>query len=325
MYGCDQWIVRCQKKKRIPMTKVRILVPIDFKEQSDLALEYAGPMARKLNAMISCMHVIEEQGLLADKLTSEKLRHKHRREAEHKLSERVNSLLRKEEKTPFEIIVTSGKVHQKVLEKSIDLKAQIIVMGRSNACSDKAAGLGSNAKKILSSSIIPVFTVSRRSKEKPKDLILPLDLSRPYSDQLNWAIESAVLFDAAVTVVSVIDKKKSGLKPVYVKKLQELESVFTERNIGCATHLLENHSTVSREIVSFSNRTEAGILLLMPYQDEESSGSQMGPITSEVLSGTKVPVLYIAPRNRFGLSLDRSSQYFQPIYPSRIPIQDPLI
>lgn len=304
------------------MTKIRILVPIDFKEQSDLALEYAAPLARKLNAMISCMHVIEEQGLLADKLTSEKLRHKHRREAEHKLSERVNSLLRKEEKTPFEIIVTSGKVHQKVLEKSIDLKAQIIVMGRSNTSSDKMAGLGSNAKKILSNSIIPVFTVSRRSLEKPKRLILPLDLSRPYSDQLNWAIESAVLLDATVSVLSVIEKKKSGLRPVYVKKLQELECVFTERNIGCATHLLEKQSTVSREIVSFSNETESGIILLMPYQKEESSGSHLGPMTSEILSGTRVPVLYIVPRNRFGLSLDRSSQYFQPIYPSRISIQD---
>ena len=253
------------------------------------------------------------------------MRHKNRREAEHKLSERVNSLLRKEEKTPFEIIVTSGKVHQKVLEKSIDLKAQIIVMGRSNTSSDKIAGLGSNAKKILSNSIIPVFTVGRRSVHKPKHLILPLDLSRPYNDRLNWAVESAVLFDATVSVVSVIDKKNSGLRPVYIKKLQELECDFTERNIGCATHLLENKSTVSREIVSFSNGTESGILLLMPYQNAESSGSNMGPVTSEVLSGTIAPVLYLVPRNRFGLSLDRSSQYFQPIYPSRIPIQDHLL
>jgi nucleotide-binding universal stress UspA family protein len=302
------------------MSRSRILVPIDFSPQSDAALEFARPLATKLNAMISCMFVIEEQGLLADKKAAEKLKHKLRREAENQLSVRVNSILTKEEKTPFEIIVTSGKVHQKVLEKSIDLKAQMIVMGRSHSSSIHTTGLGSNAKRIISNSLIPVITVGPQKIDKRKHLILPLDLSKPYSEQLNWAIESALLLGASASVLAVIEKGRSGLRPVYLKKLKEIECVLSESNIECDTHLLENQSTISREIVSFSDRTEFGMILLIPYQKTESSGSYLGSITEEVLSKTEVPVLYIKPRNKFGLSLDRSSRYFQPIYPSRVTL-----
>jgi len=307
------------------MTRSRILVPIDFQHQSDLALEYAGLLAAKLNAMISCIYVIEEQGLAVEQITEEQSKHKLRREAENKLSERVNSILKYEDNIPFEIIITSGKVYQKVLEKAIDLNAQIILMGRSSLTPDKAAGMGINAKKIIAKSMIPVLTVTNQRIDKRKHLILPLELSRPCIDPLNWGIETALLLGAHVSVISIIEKEMSNQRPVYLKKLEEARCMFSERNIACSTHLLENQSTISREIVLFSDRMEHGIILLMTCYRKESSGTYPGSIAGEVLAKTEVPVLYIRARNKFGLSINRSSQYFKPIYPSKIPIQNPLI
>ncbi len=307
------------------MTRSRILVPIDFQRQSDLALEFAGHLVTKLNAMISCIYVIDDQGSLVDKMAGEQKRHRLRREAENKLSERVHAILSYEEKIPFEIIVTSGKVYQKVLEKSIDLNAQIILMGRSSSTRDNAAGIGSNAKRIISDSMIPVITFTDQGMDKRKHLILPLDLSKPCDDPLNWAIETALLLGAPVSAISIIEKDQSGLRPVYLKKLEETRCILSERNIACSTHLLENKSTISREIVSFSERTEHGIIVMVACNTKESPGSFSGSIASEVLARTRDPVIYIRPRNKFGLSMNRSSQYFQMIYPSRIPMQDPLV
>ncbi len=119
-------------ENHILMTRRRILVPMDLDAQSDSALEFARTIATSLNAMISCMYVIEEQRLLQAGTTSREARLKQRREAENKLSEKVNSILN-EVKIPFELIVTSGKVHEKILEKSVDLNAQLIVMSKSNS------------------------------------------------------------------------------------------------------------------------------------------------------------------------------------------------
>ena len=85
------------------MTRSRILVPIDFQRQSDLALEYAGHIAPKLKAMISCIYVMEEQGMLMNRVAGEQTKHKLRREAENALSKRVNAILKDQDNIPFEI------------------------------------------------------------------------------------------------------------------------------------------------------------------------------------------------------------------------------
>ena len=223
-------------------------MPIDFQRQSDLALEYAGHIAPKLNAMISCIYVMEEQGLLANRIAGEQSKLKLRRDAENALSERVNSILKGQDNIPFEIILTSGNAYLKVLEKSIDLNAQLIIMGRSSASSAKATGIGSNAMRIIANSIVPVITLTNQKIDKRKHLIVPLDLSRPFNDPLNWAIETALMLGASVSIISIIEKQQSGLRPVYLKKLEEAKSIFSERIMECSSYLLENRSTISESV-----------------------------------------------------------------------------
>ena len=314
-----------KRTKRILMTKRRILVPIDFSIQSDLALEYAGQVARRLNAMVSCIHVIEEQGLLADRNTSYESKHRLRREAENKLSERAHSILNMEDKIPFELIITSGKVHHKVLEKSIDLNAQIIVMGRSNSTQKRSQKVGSNAKKIVSISLVPVITVTGQRIDTRKHLILPLDLEAPYIDQLNWATDTALLLNASVSVITVIEKEMSSQRPVHLKKLKELSCLFSEKDIECNTHLLENQSTISREIITFSNRTEFGILMLLTRQKKNAASPYLGSIATEVLANTEIPVLFIHPKSQIRFSMNHAHQSNNPSNPSRIPLEDHFI
>ena len=307
------------------MTRRRILVPIDFQRQSDLALEYAGHMATKLNAMISCIYVIEEQGLPFNNTAGEQTKHRIRREAENRLSERVNSILKHEENIPFEIIITSGKVYQKVLEKSIDLNAQMIVMGKSKSTREGSSRIGSNARRIFAGSTVPVIAVSNSRIEKLKHLILPLDLENRYSDQLIWAIETALLLSASVSLIAVLERELPGLRPVYLKKLTESKRLFSDNNIECNTHLLENQTTVVREILTFSEGIESGIILLMHPQKKKASSPFLGSTASEVLARAQVPVFLSNSMNKLRFTMDSSSQSVQPIYPSRIPMKDHFI
>jgi nucleotide-binding universal stress UspA family protein len=112
------------------MTRKRILLPIDLDAQSDAALEIARNIATRMNVMISCLYVIEDQSIRVKNDLSQDAKLKQRREAEDKLSERVNSILN-ESRTSFELMVSSGNVREKILEKSRDLNAQLIIMGRS--------------------------------------------------------------------------------------------------------------------------------------------------------------------------------------------------
>jgi nucleotide-binding universal stress UspA family protein len=305
------------------MTRRRILVPIDLDAQSDSALDFARNIATRLNAMISCMYVIEEQIIHANKHSSRETKLKQRRDAENGLSEKVNSILN-EAKTPFEIIITYGKVHEMILEKSRDLNAQTIVMGRSNPTHKKANRTGSNTKRIVANAQVPVLTITNQRIEKPKKLILPLDLDTPFSDQVNWAIESALLLDASVSVIAVVEKEMSGRRPVYLKKLKESSRMFCEKGIACDTHLLENETTISREILSFSERVELGIILLMIHQKKNSGSQDLGSIVAEVLAKTELPVLFINPKNKSRFSFDSSTLNNIQGYLSSVPTEDSL-
>lgn len=290
------------------MTRKRILVPVDFSTQSDLALEYARDIAKRLDALISCIYVIEEHGFLTDDLPGFDLRHKLRREAENKLSERVNLILNGEEKIHFELIITSGKVYQKVLEKSIDLKALMIVIGRSSSARTSNTKIGSNAVKIVSQSLVPVVVVDKQGPGNAKRLIFPIDLEKSYSDKLDRAVEMALLLGASVSVISVIDKERFGLRPVYLNKLKEIGYTFRAQNIVFDTHLLENKTTISREILKFSNSIENGIILLMTHHEKKPDRSYLGLTESEVFNGAKLPVLFLNPGITFRFSMLESRE-----------------
>jgi len=307
------------------MARRRILVPVDFSTQSDLALEYARNIASSLDAMISCIYVIEEQGMVSEKSIGNEIKHKLRRDAENKLSERVNLILNNEKKVSFELIVTSGTAHQKVLEKSIDLNVLMIIIGRSNSSLKRTRKIGSNARKIVSRSLVPVIVVNKRTLGKHKHLIFPVDLETPYSEKLSRTTEIALVLGAFVSVIAVIEKERASFRPVYLKKLREIDQSLNEQNVHCDTHLIENQTTISSEILKFSDRIEAGIILLMTRQENKSDRPYMGLMEDEVLARTDEPVLFLNPRNTVRLFLSNPSQHKHPASPSGVPLADHFI
>ena len=166
--------------------------------------------------------------------------------------------------------------------------------------------------------------MNRRGGGKRKHLLFPLDLEKAYSNKLSGVIDIALVLDALVSVIAVIDKERSGLRPVYLKKLKEIACSFAEKNVLCDTHLLENQTTISSEVITFSEQIEDVIILLMTHHDKKTERPYLGLMETEVLSRTDVPVLFLNPRSTVILSYNNSNQYNHPSYPSAIPMGDPL-
>jgi nucleotide-binding universal stress UspA family protein len=139
------------------MHKTRILVPVSFSKSSENALAEARMLAAKNNGMLTCLHVIEKSSGQKGKVSSETEK-KCRRDAEIRLSEKVNKVIPGSDKVPFEIIVTAGKPYSKILEKAAELHVDLIVMGKSDSPDTAKQRLGFNTAKILSGSTIPVLT-----------------------------------------------------------------------------------------------------------------------------------------------------------------------
>ena len=277
-----------------------------------------------MNVMISCLYVIEDQSIRVKNDLSQDAKLKQRREAEDKLSERVNSILN-ESRTSFELMVSSGNVREKILEKSRDLNAQLIIMGRSKPKAANKKQIGSLTKHILTKSQVPVISIGRFNMEARENIVVPLDVFKPIGNQIICAIDTAMLLGATVTVISVMELGKLSLRPVYLKRLQEIRQMLRGLNIDCDTHLLISEKSVAEEIVLFSRRLDSAMILLMTGYKNSANASSMGSVARGIIAMSELPVQCLNPNCTSRTLLYKSANFNTPISFSWFAMKDHLI
>ena len=277
------------------MNRKRILLPVDFDTRSDSALEFARHISTPLNAMISCLYVIEDQKFQSNKHANREAKLKQRRDVENQLSEKVNSILNGS-KTPFELIVTSGKVSEKVLEKAVDLNAQLIVLSKSNSTESGKKRIGTCTKHIILNAQVPVILTGPCKMENRTNIIVPLDVFKPIDSQVICAIDTANLLCATVSVITVIEKGKLGLRPVYLKRLNEVRGIFLDNHIQCNSHVLTANYSIPETILSFSRKVDSGLILMKTGNKIKPKASYISEITKEIFVKSELPVQCINPK-----------------------------
>jgi nucleotide-binding universal stress UspA family protein len=143
----------------------KILVPIDFSECSDEAMQYAGELARVFKARILLIHVLQPHAYgmtetfnLVDHYAALKMI------AEPLLEESRKKLSKRGLKVETDL--RSGMAHSEILEKARTGKADLIVMGSHGRTGLEHFLLGSVAEKVVRLSPCPVLTVRPEKASK---------------------------------------------------------------------------------------------------------------------------------------------------------------
>ena len=144
----------------------KIIVPIDFSEHSDYALETAAIMARQYNAEILALHMLELSDsvlLKADDVQNEKalfyLKLAEKRFQEFLDKDYLNDI----KVTPM---VKHYKVFSEVSKVADEHSVDLIVMGSHGTSGFSELFMGSNTERVVRNSNIPVLVI----KKKPHNL-----------------------------------------------------------------------------------------------------------------------------------------------------------
>ena len=135
----------------------KIIVPIDFSEYSDYALETAAILAKKNNAEILALHMLEISDAILTKNDNEM---KMETVFFLKLAEkRFNEFLDKEYLNDINVtpIVKHFKVFSEVNDVAKEHDADLIVMGSHGSSGLKEFFVGSNTEKVVRHAEIPVL------------------------------------------------------------------------------------------------------------------------------------------------------------------------
>ena len=144
----------------------RILVPTDFSEPSEEALEYAKGLAGCLGSSIHVLHVLED--LAAHAWTTEvyvsALPGVHE-EMERQARERLDQVITAEEKTRFkaETALRMGSAFVEVVRYAREQGIDLIVMGTHGRGAIAHMLLGSVAERVVRKAPCPVLTVRHKS------------------------------------------------------------------------------------------------------------------------------------------------------------------
>ncbi|MCM4157868.1 universal stress protein [Gramella sp. AN32] len=141
-----------------------ILVPVDFSNHSEYALEVAASIAKKQNAEIVVVHMM---GLPDSFLTKNEKQEVFNAIYFMKLTQqRFEKFLKKDYLEGIDVLqaVKTHKVFSEINEVASEYGADLIVMGSHGTTGVEEVFLGSNTEKVIRTADIPVLVIKKRTK-----------------------------------------------------------------------------------------------------------------------------------------------------------------
>ncbi len=239
----------------------RILVPIDFSEQSMCAAKVAAKIAKKIKADIYLLHMLEmPEGIVdmmsaGDDTPASML-------LMNKVHERFNEL---KEESFFDGITLYEKVQfhktfDGVITESKNDDIDLIVMGSSGTSGYTEMLIGSNTEKVVRHSDIPVLVVKKGSEDfEINDVVFASDFAKDSKAKFQNVLDFTNLFDANLHLLFVNTAHRFNS----TKKVSNTINNFVEGfDMGKYETYIYNDISIEKGIINYTNDINADLIAL---------------------------------------------------------------
>ena len=292
------------------------LVPIDFRPESEIALEYAAYIANRVGATLHLVYILEEESPMLKLVLKDDQRDMIIRGAADKLDDVAGKVLTGKN-IPFTTMIKQGKVYKMIIETASEVKADFIFMGRTDS-SDMMKNLaGTNTMHIIRGADVPVITLHK----KPEffgcsHIILPLDLSKQTLKQASNAVAVARILDARITILSILREDSKSKEIKIIQKLDEIRTRINSLDIGCNVKLIKNTVDAPHIILNDAVRELDGdLVMIMTQQELHITEYFIGSVAQDIINRSDFPVLSINPlvREEKGIPDPMAEVFINPI------------
>lgn len=277
----------------------KILIPTDFSETANLALEHAVHLAKTCNAEIFLVHVVSTFAFRVN-LPEIDL-------DESKNSKLTNAVVLKlkqiaediEEKHGLKVhtLMASGSIKSEVIKLANEIDADLIVLGTHGVSGLREFIMGSNAFRIVSDASCPVLSVQSSAKELGfKNIVVPIDNSFHSREKLGISVKMAKTFGATLHVCGLRshDHKDEELNAKFRMKIKQVEDYLTEKDVPFTSEIIFC-TNIANATMKHAEKYNADLIIIMNEQEVNAMGWFLGPYAQQVVNHSKVPVLSIRP------------------------------
>jgi nucleotide-binding universal stress UspA family protein len=271
--------------------KNHILVPIDFSEQSIIALGQSYNLARLTRATLTLIHVIDDSFHLPI-FTSKKEDKGMEKKIQKELDKLAHDVMEKVG-VKVETLIVHGKVYEEIQEAAKKLKCTFIVMGTKGSRFKKF--IGSNALRVIRESTCPVVTILGK-KHRPgcKHIVLPLDLTKETKEKVTKAIEIAKLFGSVINLVTILNTDDEFIVNKLKRQMDQVHSFIMQHDVPCTVEYV-NGNDITEEIIKYAKKIKADLILIMTQQEMNWTNMFISSQAQEVINTSEIPVMSIRP------------------------------
>jgi nucleotide-binding universal stress UspA family protein len=262
----------------------KIIVPWDFSELAEYALEHAERIARTLGKNIELLHIVpKSENIAAKEITLERVSE----EAVSKFGVKPT------------IKVIAGSIFTTISNYASDTKANMVIMG-THGIKGIQKFTGSYALKVLLGSKVPFIIVQDkpRTEEKLSNIVFPIDFRGENKEKLYWAIYLGKYFNSKVHLF------KYPINDPSLKKKVDINLNFAIRFLIQNGLDYEIHSApkgeFGKETVKFAQEINADLILIVTTKNATFIDFIFGSREQYILANSaRIPVMVVNPHSNF--------------------------
>ena len=279
------------------MSASKILVPIDFSDQSMRALGEALNLAKIKRSDVVLLSVIKEQSIMHSLFLDDKSD-----ELKIKVKEKLDAIVlgySAEYNVDIDSMVSKGKIYEQINEVADLISADLIVMGTNGSQGSSSKIIGSNAEKVVRLAKCPVITIKGKDHRNGcKNIILPLDLAKETKEKVTYALEYARYWNATVRVVSVVLKDNDEVRDKLIRNLNQVEKFINKAGVKCTTELVEGEKkqNLGDFVFEYGKSFDADLIMIMTKKEELSFSNNISVTARYIINNSEIPVMSIRPK-----------------------------
>jgi len=272
--------------------KKHILVPVDFQEPSIKAAKYAVYLAKKLDAEIFLLHILETQSMISKFFESGNQLVQITDQAKGLLQELAASLSEMDPSIKIVTRVDRGKRYDIILKVAQDIDARMILLGENHEGSEAEKDLGTTVYHVTLKSTVPVLTLKGVAHDFGQPIVVPLDLARETKKQLFSALVYGLNYGAKIYLVSTLIPGVKEKQSLIYKKMRNAKITLEQNGVECEIKIFEKGKQPSyKQIIEFADELEASMILLMTHQEGYNYDNYIGAFAHHLINNSKIPVL----------------------------------
>jgi nucleotide-binding universal stress UspA family protein len=273
----------------MPDKKNLILIPTDFSEACDNAIDHGVEIAKAYSAEICILHVINKDTktyLQKNKLTHEDL---------DRRLEVISKSISKNHKVKINVIIRIGSIFNEINKVASEISAGMIVLGTHGKTGFQRI-FGSFIMRIILHAPVPTIVVQKRAfGHGYKNVVFPVNESIEYKQKLEWTKKLQFAFQSKIHIFKFKESNKE-LSEYICKVTDNIKHELLDKGINFAEAEAKNESNFSKQLLDYSVSNSADLIMIMTNNDEFEPSFILGYEEEKVIyNASQIPILCINP------------------------------